>query len=805
MLAPRKWLNDYVDIDIPTDEYVRRMIMAGNGVEGVETTGSQFDKVVVGYVVSCVDHPNSDHLHLCMVDVGGPEPIQIVCGAPNVHAGMRVAAALDGASLPGGVKIKKGKLRGEVSNGMLCSGPELEVPSSVYPNIGDEGIIEIFEDVAPGTDVKQVFGLGEDVIDFEVLANRPDCLSIWGMARESAAVLGKEYKAPDLTVKEADVAPMSESVSIEVRDSDLCPRYIGKLIRNVRIAPSPKWLRSYLEAAGLRAINNIVDITNFVMIETGNPMHAFDMSKVRGGRIIVRRAQPGELLTTLDGKSRELDESMLVIADGEQATGLAGIMGGEESEITEGTHDVLFECAAFDRTCIRLTSRKLGMRTDASGHYERGVCPAMSMDAMLRACQLVNLLDAGDVAPGIVDIYPNPEREVSITASIARIQEHIGIPVPAERMVEILSSLGIATERDGDALTCRPPRYRMDMESYADVAEEVLRLYGYDNIPSTLMNGVTMRGGKNHEHIVLDKVREALLAVGAYEIETYSFVSPHDIEKLGIAPDDPRLNPVRLLNPLGEDTSVMRTTLAPSMLQTLSYNMSHGNAAALLFETAVRFEKTTEMAATPDGKLANLPDEKLTLSIGMYGDDADFYALKAVVDSLLTHFGETGKYAPEGDCYYHPGRKARVKVNGHALGQLGEIHPDVAAAFGMEGKRVYLAEIDVDTLDRGTPAIEAPRPIPRFPAVSRDIALVMDESQPVGDIIDEIAHAAGKICEDVRVFDVYRGAQLGEGKKSVAFSLTLRSADHTLVEDEINSAMKKVMGNCKHKFGAEIR
>ncbi len=485
MLAPLKWLGEYVDIDIATDEYVRRMIMAGNGVEGTSTTGSQFNKVVVGYVVSCVDHPNSDHLHLCMVDVGAGEPIQIVCGAPNVHAGMRVAAALDGAQLPGGVKIRRSKMRGEVSNGMLCSGPELDVPASLYPNIGDEGIIEIFEDVAPGTDVKQVFGLGDDVVDFEVLANRPDCLSIWGMARESAAVLGKKYKAPDLTVREADVDDMSKSVSIEVRDSDLCPRYIGKLIRNVRIAPSPKWLREYLYAAGMRPINNIVDITNFVMIETGNPMHAFDMSKVRDGKIIVRRAAPGEILTTLDGKQRELSEDMLVIADGQQATGLAGIMGGEESEITEGTHDVLFECAAFDRTCIRLTSRHLGLRTDASGHYERGVCPAMSMDAMMRACQLVNMLDAGDVAPGIVDIYPDPAPETVIKASVKRIQQHIGIDVPAERMVEILDSLDIMTQRDGDELTCHVPKYRMDMESYADVSEEVLRLYGYDAIPST--------------------------------------------------------------------------------------------------------------------------------------------------------------------------------------------------------------------------------------------------------------------------------------------------------------------------------
>lgn len=804
MLAPLKWLGEYVDIDIPTDEYVRRMIMSGNGVENVVDVSCGVKKVVVGRVLSIKKHENSDHLFICQVDIGS-EVTQIVTAATNLFEGALVPVSLDGAVLADGTHIKKGKLRGEVSNGMFCSAVEVNVPQDLYPNCGDKGILIFNEDYPLGEDVTHIFGTDETAIDFEVLANRPDCLSIWGMARESAAVLKKPFRAPDLTVREADVAPMNESVSIEVEEGTLCPRYVGKLIRNVRIGPSPKWLRARLHAAGLRSINNIVDITNFVMVETGNPMHGFDMSRVRDGRIIVRRAHRGELLDTLDGKKRELDESMLVIADGQGATGLAGIMGGAESEITEGTHDVLFECAAFDRTCIRLTSRKLGLRTDASGHYERGVCPTMTMDAMKRACQLVNMLDAGDVAPGIVDIYPSPAPETQITASVKRIQEHTGVNIPADTMVGILESLNIHTELDGDLLKCRIPRYRTDMESYADIAEEVLRLYGYDAIPSTLMVGVTMRGGKNHDRVVVDHVREALLAVGGYEIETYSFVNPRDIERLGIPAADPRLNPVRLLNPLGEDTSVMRTTLAPSMLQTLSYNLNHGNPEALLFETAVRFEKTDEMAHTPDGKLANLPNEKSTLSIGMYGDAADFYKLKCVVDALLTHFGENGKYAVGGDVYYHPGRRAIVSVDGDALGQLGEVHPDVAAAFGIEGKRVYLAEIDLGALDRHVPPIEAPKPIPRFPSVNRDLALVMDEAQPVGEIMDEIAHAAGSICEAVDVFDVYRGAQLGAGKKSVAFSITLRSADHTLVEDEINSAMKKVLGNCAHRYGAEIR
>ena len=804
MLMPMKWLREYIDIDMPVDEYVNKMVMAGNGVEGVDDVSRGVKKVVVARVLSVKKLEGSDRLYICKVDVGD-SVIQVLTTATNLFDGALVPVALDGAKLADGREIKKVMMRGEETDGMFCSSVEVDVPQDLYPSVGNAGILILNEDYPLGTDITKVLWTDDQAIDFEVLANRPDCLSIWGMARESAAVLGTKYKAPELTVEEADVPPIGDSVSIEVQDTEKCPRYIGKLIRNVRIAPSPMWLRAYLHAAGLRSINNIVDITNFVMIETGNPMHAFDLSKVRDGKIIVRCARPGEKLKTLDEKERELDENMLVIADAENATGLAGIMGGEESEITEATTDVLFECAAFDRTSIRLTSRQLGMRTDASGHFERGVCPAMSMDAMLRACQLVNLLDAGDVAPGIVDIYPNPQPQQVIEASVQRICERIGIDVPADRIVEILNSLEIRTERDGDKLTCQIPRFRMDMDGEADISEEVLRLYGYDNIPCTLMKGTTMRGGRNQTHITLDHVRESLLAVGGYEVITYSFISPRDVEKLGLPEGDPRLDMVRILNPLGEDTSVMRTTLVPSMLRTLSYNLRSGNERALLFETAVRFIKTDEEITTPDGNRAVLPKEQLSLCVGMYGGDADFYRLKFIVDELLTHFGETGRYTAGGDVYYHPGRKALITVNGKPLGQLGEIHPDVSQAFDAEGARLYVAEIDIPTLAENVPPIEAPKPIPRFPAVARDIALVMDEKQQVGDILDEIKHAVGAICENVTVFDVYRGMQLGLGKKSVAFAITLRAQDHTLVEEEINKAVNKAINNCKFKFGTEIR
>ncbi|MBQ8087217.1 MAG: phenylalanine--tRNA ligase subunit beta, partial [Clostridia bacterium] len=491
MKVPMKWLKEYVDIDISSEEYVKQMIMTGTAVEGIESTGAQFDKVVVGYVVSCVDHPNSDHLHICMVDVGQGEPIQIVCGAPNVHAGMRVAAALDGAHLPGG-KIKKSKMRGEISNGMLCSGPELDVPAGLYPHIGDEGILEITEDVAPGTDVKEIFGLGDDIIDFEILANRPDCLSVWGLARESSAVLNRHFIMPEIEVEANGKGCFEDYATVKVLDDEACRRYCARVVTNVKIGPSPKWMREYLYGAGVRPINNIVDITNFVMLETGQPMHAFDLSKVRDQTIVVRKAYPGEKLVTLDGKEHLLDETMLVIADHERATGLAGIMGGEESEIVSDTASVLFESAAFERANNRVTARKLGMRTEASGRFEKGVNPDGSLEALERACMLVNMLECGDVVPGVFDHNPNPVVPKTIEASVERICRRNGVEVSGEDMEEILNRLFIDTNLCDGVLTCDIPTFRQDMDSDADIAEEVLRMYGYDHIPSTLMNAVTM-------------------------------------------------------------------------------------------------------------------------------------------------------------------------------------------------------------------------------------------------------------------------------------------------------------------------
>ena len=796
MKVPMKWLKEYVDINMPAEEYASRMVMTGTAVEGVEKTGEQFDKVVVGRVLTCVDHPNSDHLHICTVDVGGEEPLQIVCGAPNVHAEMNVAVALDGAHLPGGVKIKKGKMRGEVSMGMLCSGPELDVPAGLYPHIGDAGIIEITEDVKPGTDVKSVFGLGDDIVDFEILANRPDCLSVWGLARESSAVLEEHFVMPEIAVEETGSGTFDDYAKVEVRDEELCPRYCARIITDVKIGPSPMWMREYLYGAGIRPINNIVDITNFVMLETGHPMHAFDLSKVKDQTIVVRRANPGETLTTLDGKTHQLDETMLVIADKQNATGLAGIMGGEESEIVDDTASVLFECAAFERANNRVTARKLGIRTESSGRFEKGVCPATAMEALERACMLVNMLECGKVVPGCYDNYPNPKEPVEIEASVSRICRRIGVDVPGEVMEDILNRLYIDTTVAGDTLHCEVPAFRQDMEGEADVSEEVLRMYGYDHIPSTLMNATTMAGRQDEKTVFNNRVKDALVGMGLYEILNYSFISPRWLDHLGLDENDPRRNVVKLRNPLGEDTSVMRTTLVPSMLNTVAANLNRNIPGGMLFELSKVF--------VPAEKAGELPAEKTALCIAAYGEGVDFYTVKNIVTWLLAKFGVQASIAAGGDSYYHPGRKAIMAVGSTRLAALGEIHPDVAEAFDIKG-RVIVAEVDLDALRPMEKDFYGIKPLPKFPAVSRDIAVVVDEAVGAGTMMDAIRAAAGKLLEDAKLFDIYRGEKLGAQRKSVAFAITLRAPDRTLTDEEINAAMEKVLKALSEKFGAELR
>lgn len=796
MKVPMQWIKEYADIPVDAETYQNKMIMIGNGVEGYENLGAEVENVVVGTVLTCEDHPNSDHLHITTVDVGQEEPLHIVCGAPNCRAGIQTPVAMVGAKLPGGVKIKKGKMRGEVSEGMLCSSDEIGVPVELYPSIGAAGILEFNEPHANGEDVRPILGIDDTVMDFEVLANRPDCLSVWGIARETAVALGTEFKKPEITVKEAG-GDIHDYVKVEVQDTELCPRYIARVIKDVRVGPSPMWLRKYLHGAGMRSINNVVDITNFIMLETGHPMHAFDLDMVEGHHIIVRKAVEGEHITTLDGKAHPLSAGQLVICDATKPSCVAGIMGGEESEITEKTHTMMFECAVFDRAATRVTSRALGIRTESSGRFEKGVSVKTAMEAMQRACQMINELDAGDVVSGIIDIYPNPAQAQVITASCQRIARRTGVDIPAEEIVRILESLHFGVVRDGDTLTVTVPDFRQDVEGEADLSEEALRVYGYDHIPSTLLRGETTPGGRSDSMRLKDEVAKVLTGMGYYEIMNFSFISPKQVEKLGLPEGDPRLNLLAIRNPLGEDTSVMRTTLAPDMLATLALNMNHGNEEARLYEAAAVFD--------PDHRTEeNLPTETQKLSLGLYGKDADFYALRGAVERLLNHLGIQTTIEAAGEPYHHPGRCATLKHDGQVVCVLGEVHPAVRDQFDMPS-RAYIAELDMTVLAELRTPMGAVKPMPRYPAVTRDLSLVMDESVQVGPLLADMAKAAGNILEDAKMFDVYRSALLGANKKSIAFSFVFRGADRTLTDAEITKAVDKLQKVAAEKYNAVIR
>ena len=796
MKVPMQWMKQYTDIPVSAREFQDAMVMHGTGVEGIEDQKDDVQNVVVGRILSVRKHENSDHMVICMVDVGEEEPLQIVTGAPNVREGDLVPVAKVGAVLPGGVKIKKGKLRGVESFGMCCSGPELNVPEYLYPSVGDKGLLVFHEDYAPGADVRPILGVDDEIVDFEILANRPDCLSVWGVAREAAATLRTTFTKPEISVKTVP-GKMSDFVTIDVQDTELCPRYCARIVKNVKIGPSPMWMRKALNAAGVRAINNIVDITNYVMLETGHPMHAFDLAKVRDAHIIVRRAHEGETIVTLDGKERQLTPNMLMIADQTNATGIAGVMGGEESEISEGTATVMFEIASFDRASIRTTTRALGLRTEASGRYERGVCAATCREAADRACQLVNLLDAGEVIDDVYDCYPNPKPVPVIEASVASINRLIGMEIPGEEMARILTSLDMKAALSGDALLVTPPSYREDMEREVDVAEEVLRIYGYDHIGSTRLRGETTLGTRGDHIRLTDKIAHILTGRGFCEIRCFSFISPKAIEKLGLDADDPRMNPLKLLNPLGEDTSVMRSTLVPSMLGTLALNQSRNNETAMLYELSPVFD-------VADRKNGELPHERPTLCVGAYGAQVDFYLVRDIVLEMLSRFGVSAEVIPGAEPYHHPGRAARLMVGDACVGSVAELHPDVMAAFELT-RRAIIAEVDLERLAALRCRMEHVSGLPRFPAVTRDIALVMDEGTTVGSVLAAIRKAGGAMLEKAEMFDIYRGAQLLPGKKSVAFSLSFRNAERTLSDDEVKPVIDKILAACESECGAKLR
>lgn len=795
MKVSLKWLRRYVDIPVSLEELCDKMVLSGFEVDGVEDLSKTMSNVVTGRIAGLEKHPDADKLQICRLDVGGEEPLQIVTGAANVFEGALVPVALHDSRLPNGVHIKKGKLRGVASNGMLCSGEELCLKEADYPGAGEHGILILRDEYPVGTDMRKVLGLDDIIVDFSVTANRPDCQSMLGMAREVAVALKTELKKP-LPVYHAQGGDIRRFIQVTVEEPELCPRYMGRVVTNIRIGESPAWMKTCLRAAGMRPINNIVDITNFVMLETGQPMHAFDLRDVRGARIIVRRARDGEMMTTLDGREHVLTPDMLVIADGEQPSCLAGIMGGLDSEIKDDTPSIFFECAKFRRDSVRRTARALGLRTESSARFEKGVDIRNVEYAMERALQLIEELDAGDIVDGVVDCrgeLPEPRR---ITVTSAGINRLLGLDIPARTMADILNRLEIETTLEGDELTCRVPSFRDDVEGRADLAEEVMRVYGYDHIVGTPMLGAVVRGRKPHDRLCADRIKERLAGQGLFEAVTYSFINPRACDLLGLPANDARRRAVVLRNPLGEEYSVLRTQLFSSMLAVLATNYNRKIEAARFFELSkVFFAKSLP--------LTEQPDEVPALSIGLYGQKEDFFTLKGMIEEVMDLFGLKPEYVRSSEPFLHPGRQAAAMLDGNPAAVFGEVHPDTAARFGMEG-RVYAAQVLLPPLYAAEKPLTLYQPLPRYPAVERDLALVCDQSLPVAEIEKVLRAGGGKNLESIRLFDVYEGAQVGEGRKSVAYRLVFRSAQSTLKDGDVDAALKKIFKGLTEK-GCALR
>ena len=794
MKLNRKWINEeFVDLSSVSDkEFVEKLTIFGQKVETYEPMDKEIKNVVVGKVVSIVRHENSDHMWICQVDVGQDEPVQIVTGAQNVHQGDLVPAALHNSWLPGGIHITKGKLRGEKSNGMLCSLKELGLTLGDFPYAIEDGIWIIQEDCQPGDDINKVIGNDDTVVDFEITNNRPDCYSIMGLAREAAAAFGKPMRHHEPVVKGSDAGSMYDKLDVEVEAENLCNRYTARMVANVKIGPSPKWMRQRLRANGVRPINNIVDITNYVMLEYGQPMHAFDYRYVGSGKIVVRESREGETLTTLDGNVRNLKPGMLVIADETKPIGLAGIMGGENSEILPDTTTVVFESANFDGTSIRQTALALGMRTESSGKFEKNLDPMMTVPAVQRACELVELLSCGDVMDGMVDILNYVPAPKTLELEPEKINALLGTNIPREDMVKYLNLLEIPVEGN----TIHVPSWRPDLNLMADIAEEVGRSYGYNEIPITAFKNAT-QGGYSPEMLLEAKAGAACRAVGFSEIITYSFVSPSIFDQIRLGADSPLRNTLKIQNPLGEDTSVMRTTALPSMLDILARNSANHNKAAKLYELA-------KVYLPVEGQV--LPQEPKYLMLGTYGAGEDFFSLKGELDAVLEALRlPAAQYtADTANPSYHPGRCARITIGGEDVGCMGQIHPLVAGNYGMDCE-VYCAEIRFDKLL----ALQLPEatyvPLPKHPAVTRDLAILCREEVTVGEAEAVITQAAGKLLRNIRLFDVYRGTGVPEGKKSLAFSLELRADDRTLTDTDSETVTKNVLSALESQLGAVLR
>lgn len=794
MNVPMSWLKQYVDIDVDVNTYIDAMTMSGSKVETVEVSGEEITKVVAGKIIDTQAHPDADKLRVMKVDIGVGEPLQIVTAATNVNTGDVVPVALDGATLAEGLKIKTGKLRGVESQGMFCSVEELGFAASDFEDAPEDGVYIFHEPIELGVDVKPFFGLGEEVVEYEITSNRADCFSILGIAREAAATFKKPFKYPEITVEEVG-GNASDMAKVTIENETLCPRYASRIVKNVKVGPSPKWLKDRLLSAGLRPINNIVDITNYMLLEFGQPMHAFDYDKLKGHHVIVRNAKDGEKMVTLLGDEVELDSSMLVIADEEKAVAIAGVMGGEDTKVTEETTTILFECANFNGYNVRQTSKKLGISSDSSKKYVKGLDPNNITDAINRAAQLINMTDAGEVVSGVIDVYPVKREKLTIPYDLAWINNYLGTKVTEEEMKAYFESLEF--EVNTEAKTVTLPTFRPDITMMADLAEEVARLYGYDKIEVTLERGTPTVGHKNFEQETTDQIRMIMGRYGVNGAVTYTFESPKVFDKLCIPAESPLRNVLTITNPLGEDFSIMRTTTLNGILNSLSINYNRRNETAMLYEIGKVFERI-------EGQ--ELPNEIKKITVGMYGKDVDFYTLKGLVESLVEdlHVQKVGYERNTELPFMHPGRTANLLIGGKVCGYFGEIHPQVAKNYNIEAK-TYVAELDLMMILSNMEKARSYKALPKFPASTRDIAMLVKSDVLVGDIEKVITQRGGKLLESCQLFDVYQGKQIEEGHKSVAYKLVFRAADHTLSDEDIQKSMKKILNGLETVIGAKLR
>ena len=794
MLVPLKWLRDYVDIDIDTQEFADMMTMTGSKVEKVDFFGKETNGVEVCKILEIEQHPDADRLKVTKVEVANGEILQIVTNATNIKVGDYVPVARIGAVLPGDFKIKKGKLRGVLSEGMFCGAEELTIPSAFVEDHKKDGIyiLDHQDSFELGMDVRDVLGINDALIEFEITSNRPDCRSIIGIAREAAVTLGKELKYPEIKVQACD-----EEMSFEIDiQTDLCKRYCGRVVKDVKVWQSPYWMQRKLIEAGMRPISNIVDITNYVMLELGQPLHAFDLDDIKYNKMTVKMAEEGEKFTTLDGVERTLTSDMLVIGNQDKTLDLAGIMGGENSEIKDTTTSIFIEGASFAKENIRATSKKLGLRTEASSRFEKGIDINLAEEAVNRACQLIEELGCGTVLNGMLDYYPQKEEVQKVTVNPVRINKLLGVNVPMDQFINILESLEFKCNLvSSEVLELEVPTFRLDITEDADILEEIARIYGYDNIPSASLEGNATAGVKTEKQKFIDNVKSNSIACGLNEILTYSFVSPRGVDKINLPADDEKRNFVKIMNPLGEETSVMRTTLIPNMLDVISTNISHKVEEVSAFECGNTF-------IPQEG----LPIETKKYCVGMYGKEVDFFVLKGVIESVLNNVGLKGyEIEPETtNLTFHPGRCAKIVYNNIYIGTFGELHPDVIENYNL-GQRVYVAEINIDTVFENLNLTKSYNPLPKYPSTSRDIALIVKDEVFVKQIEDIIKANGEDLVESYKLFDVYKGAQIEEGHKSIAYSITYRSKDKTLTDEDVAKVHEKILSELSEKLNANLR